>query len=1489
MLFRKKTKIKKSTFRKIVNGFLYFGIGMIVAFIILFAISQTSTFRGWLKDKIVTTINGSINGNLSIESIDGTIFTSVILNNTLLLQKQDTLFFAEQIELRASPLKLLFKTIYVRTFKISNAEICLVKDEDGKLNFSKISKPSGELTAKETNTSNGFNYRIIIADFALNNVDFSLQSFNNKNSTEIYDNINGDDLRINDINLSLNALADFNAEDISLNIRKFSCRPNLSGFQLYNLSGNFFIDGDNIGLTRMNIKTARSDILVSAAMKNFPILSGRKLQVENALLRLDLTGEDFNFDDLTNFIPATGLLNGSLKTKISARGTLNNLSLRNLDIAFNNTRLKGTGNLKNIIGGAGMYIDMNFSDTYIHPADPNDLLRDIDIPVYDQVGVLTFDTLYFSGEPLKFNAGMDVSCAKGNFDGIVMLDLTKKDLVYDITLFTQNLDLSPVINLPTSLNSHIKLTGDGTSPDSMNTRIGFTANWSEIKDIRYKKLKLDLTAYKGDINYNLSFKADTSSGTISGAIDYSNLKKPYYNLDASLKNFNLADFNPSSGIETNLNMNVIADGNRFDQDSLEIFAVIDIDSSNIDQIKLDNKKIIVDLRNDLDGSRVINVVSNLADITMTGKFSVVDVASIIHAESNLITDFIRHNIYKINPVTGFDPELINKEYTLPNESVDINYSIEFKDFQILSLFLGEADLEIDGDVNGLINRKGDLLTLSLQMDVNYFQYLKQGKLYFTSGFKFNADLSNDFSMPFPQSFKSDINLSVRELYFKNKFRNIVFNTSVGDKHIKLRYEGEFNDYTLTEFSGDINLTENTLSILLDTLYLKYYDYDLRNVNDVDIVYSDNRFTINSFLMSHHPGEIELSGNYSITEDHNLTIKATGLKGRDISEKILFLPVETRFSSDIDLTAYWQGTIQEPMLNLSLTADKIRIRNKKLGSLLTTASYNLGEFSFDVDILDTLYNIDDPILKANGVYPVNLSISSDDSYESKSNFNLSLNANDFDLTMISGAIPQTRELQGKVDALIEIYGTTDNPNYSGNAELKNVSFISKANNLKYEAYGKLTLDNQNIFIDSVYIKNIEGTLGGGTVLGSGLITHNNLSLDKVNIKANGLLKILSSDSKAVSPTLFGDLSIQSRGDIIYTFENGKNNLEADLIIMDGANITNSPGHSAFTNASDKIIYRHKTYDAFGGRSIIDSLIYVSKQQLQNDDTKNSNAGNLNLNVNIGVENEAKMIFELAPEFKQNLITYLGGGISYNLTNNVTDVQGGFTLLEGSRLEFIKPFDAVGTVKFFKNINDPYLDILATYEAYYTKASDTTAASSGQREVEIRIKLEGPLSELRDNLRKNITVYVRDNPLADFQLDATKTSSDAIMFIIAGTFPEDATIQQRDFAASTITSFAGSLLGAVLNDLAGDLISSVRLQSIGTETKFSLLGKAGPFRYEIGGTSRVFQDLSRANLKIELPAPNLRNLIFRVQRRDPFLGTTSYGEMINEFGVKYSFDF
>ncbi|MCK7523732.1 MAG: hypothetical protein MZV64_41955 [Ignavibacteriales bacterium] len=89
------------------------------------------------------------------------------------------------------------KTIYLRKLEIENANISLLKDENGELNISKITTPSGEEEIKDTvTTSEPFSWKIDVAELNLKNINFKHQSLANKNSTAYYPQPEMDDLQV---------------------------------------------------------------------------------------------------------------------------------------------------------------------------------------------------------------------------------------------------------------------------------------------------------------------------------------------------------------------------------------------------------------------------------------------------------------------------------------------------------------------------------------------------------------------------------------------------------------------------------------------------------------------------------------------------------------------------------------------------------------------------------------------------------------------------------------------------------------------------------------------------------------------------------------------------------------------------------------------------------------------------------------------------------------------------------------------------------------------------------------------------------------------------------------------------------------------------------------------------------------------------------------------------------------------------------------------
>ncbi|NNG27693.1 MAG: hypothetical protein HKM87_09215, partial [Ignavibacteriaceae bacterium] len=503
MFFRKRKKVKRPLYRRIINVFIYFGVGLIALLMITFAITQTSTFRNWLRETVIEQVNSSTNGQLFIERIDGTVFTSLILNNTTLTLEGDAILKAGKIEIKTSPLKMLFKIIYFRKIEIKDATIALLKDENGELNISRLIPPSEEPEDMEPSE---FNWKIQVADLSLNGIYVKLQSYSYKNSKANYDVINSDDFRVNDLNISLAAFADIKENEFEVTINNLSAKPNLNYFKLNELSGKLLLVDDKAAVTNLNLITDRSQISKSAAISNYNLLGddkGRK--IEDASMRVDLAATDFNFDNLTSFIDATNLLKGDVTTHVSASGSLNNLNIEKLIVELQDSRLEATGKLRRITGGDKMTIKTVFTDSYINQNDANNLLHTIELPVYEELGRLTFDSLSYTGSPLNFNSGIKLKTDRGNVSASAHLNLEKDEFEYDINIGTKNFDIFSFTGIPSDLNSEASLKGIGLSPGKIIAQLKLNGDGSTIDGNYFQNLDINADGSDGIIKTGLSF------------------------------------------------------------------------------------------------------------------------------------------------------------------------------------------------------------------------------------------------------------------------------------------------------------------------------------------------------------------------------------------------------------------------------------------------------------------------------------------------------------------------------------------------------------------------------------------------------------------------------------------------------------------------------------------------------------------------------------------------------------------------------------------------------------------------------------------------------------------------------------------------------------------------------------------------------------------------------------------------------------------------
>ncbi len=504
------------------------------------------------------------------------------------------------------------------------------------------------------------------------------------------------------------------------------------------------------------------------------------------------------------------------------------------------------------------------------------------------------------------------------------------------------------------------------------------------------------------------------------------------------------------------------------------------------------------------------------------------------------------------------------------------------------------------------------------------------------------------------------------------------------------------------------------------------------------------------------------------------------------------------------------------------------------------------------------------------------------------------------------LPMFKHLKGILSANVSLSGTMDNIIQSGEMDLSNAGFLFAQNNLEYNAEAHLTLDNKNITIDNFMVENTQGTKQGGRMNGRGLAVLDNFKITSLNIEANGDLKALSKESKSASPTVYGDLVIETNGSIKFTMDEKGKLLNAPITVK-YANLTFAPAKSAYSGASSKYVYQYvkNPNDTINKGVDFETLVEMSHLRDERNSGGPAQPGLFDYSINVNVENEATIVFVMSKEANQNLTAILTGDFLYEKQGNKTNAQGELTLLDGSTLSFLKKLDATGTIQFINELSNPYLNIVATYAADYSgnlTASNTTASGSttttettagGETPVEVRIKINGFLNDITTGQlaqdKNNVAVYVGSENIKNNVVAQSLDVSDAIIFIMTNQFKLDNVGNGGggNFPASLAASLSGSILSGYLNQQFGEYVKSIEVKQSGTSYKIALSGQAGNFKYTIGGATNNIQDLGQADVQIVYPIGNLQ---FRLERKQSVVEQQSNTtEMINELGLKYIFNF
>jgi autotransporter translocation and assembly factor TamB len=273
-------------------------VALVVALsLILAAVSQTPTFKEWVRGVVVRQANQYLNGSLRIDRLRGSLFTNVELQGVTLRHEGRAVVRAERVTLRYHPLTLIREGIKLEQLSLVNPIIYLERGANG-WNFSRFLK---------TRKSGGARPSIGFQEIEISSGRVEMRDENRRPA------VLGD----------LNALLSFSSspDQIAIGLRKLSSNVAMDDLEapeihVRHVSGSVNFRRGDVDVRDLRIMTDRSDVTARFVLRD-----------SRTVLDATFIGQPVSLPELGQFVP--GLDGMTLEPRLSAdaKGRLENLQI----------------------------------------------------------------------------------------------------------------------------------------------------------------------------------------------------------------------------------------------------------------------------------------------------------------------------------------------------------------------------------------------------------------------------------------------------------------------------------------------------------------------------------------------------------------------------------------------------------------------------------------------------------------------------------------------------------------------------------------------------------------------------------------------------------------------------------------------------------------------------------------------------------------------------------------------------------------------------------------------------------------------------------------------------------------------------------------------------------------------------------------------------------------------------------------------------------
>ncbi|MDZ4713247.1 MAG: hypothetical protein SGI89_13110 [bacterium] len=1503
----KKIKPKKSFIMRFFKWTaILFGL-LILLIVGIFIFIQTDTFDrialGFALDKINAGLAPK-DAVIYAESLEGNLFKGFTLKNGSVKVKGDTLLKFNTIEANYNVWQLLDKKISVQNITLRNPQINLtkVKDKNDSLKWNLTYLLESD-TPDEDTTKSEFDWGITAESVNIQNG--SVRILADKNSTlpirdivmQKLDTFDFDRIDMNNLNLNLSAK--YFPDEKNVDIKNLAFNTN-SDFNLKNFSIIASVDEeDSVTLIRdLAVVTDRSDIKINELrIDDLNPLGGIDYEhFENKHTKLDLDAGLFDFKDLTFFLPALNFMDSTVSLRLAVEGNYGNLNISGLDLILPNSKFSFTGNVKNLDEPVKLYFDVTGKNFEIDPRDTRINLPGLSIPDYSYLGKVYIPSVTYKGEPDRFTSDFDVRSSAGNARGNVYIDLTQSVIVYKGDVTTTNVNIGKIVkdkSLESSITGNFDVNARGFDYRKMTGKVNYNLQRTKFLGQNITKSDGILNFNNGNIGLDLSYNSEAVNTRMKGKVNISNLNNISYDIKGSASGLNISSFTQDNGQKSNLNFDFDLNGRGTDPNSITGNFKINMNASTFAEYSIPATP--MDIQIDQNGNvKKLSLKSDFLDLDVDGAINVDDLTRVIAQNIDKIKNEFTGKIYadSVRPVL----EGINN-FPVVCSNLNFSYTIDAKNLDPLYSFTGNDTIKFKGYLKGNLSDSCGIFAFNSEGIIRELEM--KDSVFITDSALVNIKIRNDVAGERLTKFFADVDLRTSNI--------VVSKITMDTTQLKFTFIDNKNDLVLwTKRDSTIRIftevsIEDSAVVTFDSLSVRFNDVLATN-NDklivkTEILDSSMAFDFRQFTINSMDQKLNVSGRYSLDDTSNVKISASNIN-LGYYQKLYYPDVDTSGAVRgriryVDI--YYKGTLENPDINFSATSEILRLGSTKIGRLDASVLYKDDDFKPNINF----YNENNTgKFSLTGNFPylnpyISDKLDSSQRAERLMDKQVSLNAEakNFQLKVLQQLLPYTANLEGILDGKINLSGTPEQPQLTGNMDVSKGGFYVTLTKMLYNFEAGLTTENENLIIKNskVFVADEPSRFISTT----GYVDFTGLTLNDISLEMTGDVKAFDKDNGATEIGFSGDLWVGSGNPRLNLKGNSDRfDLKGQLVLIKGNVIFNPFVQEAYNLYGDDFLYGviidSLRADSTRTRATLlqksDSIVVLTGLNLnpfeqilytnQRSDLKKKvkqTSGKFFYDIFISTSENVFLRFIVNAKSQQEFFGEIQTD-DLNIYNYINyEMRGrGTVTLSDSYYKFFKKFDATGDVVFNSDIKNPTLNINATYTGYASNSSQSNQQNI--EDVTIDMRVTGYASN------PILTISLKRGGATESGPNAT---SDAISFLLFGKFKDQLSFgESTSFGANIGASFLSNYVSSSLEDIFPFLINTnlnyvdSQTGTIAQNTDIRFTAAVGDAIIRFGG--QIFKGIANTDIVIDYPLNKLfkmkslsNNLILRLEKiYDPF---------------------